>query len=210
MNWRGWAAWCLMLTQSALVCGAATLVKSVNPETYLAAVRSLQPGDELRLAPGQYLQGLPIQFINGTADTPIVITGPASGAVAKFPARDGHNTVSLRDASYIVVRNLMLDGQGLPVDAVKAEGDAHWAHHITLENLTIVGHGANEQIVGISTKCPAWNWVVRRNVIEGAGTGMYFGNSDGSAPFVAGLIEYNLVTDTLGYNLQIKHQLARP
>jgi len=35
----------------------------------------------------------------------------------------------------------------------------------------IHGHGANQQIVGINTKCPAWNWVVRRNVIADAGTG---------------------------------------
>jgi len=39
---------------------------------------------------------------------------------------------------------------------------------------------------------------------------MYLGQSDGSAPFVAGVIERNLIVDTLGYNLQIKHQRARP
>ena len=39
---------------------------------------------------------------------------------------------------------------------------------------------------------------------------MYLGNSDGSAPFIGGLIEDNLVVDTVGYNLQIKHQTARP
>jgi hypothetical protein len=39
---------------------------------------------------------------------------------------------------------------------------------------------------------------------------MYFGDSDGSDPFMSGLIEGNRVSDTLGYNLQIKHQKARP
>jgi hypothetical protein len=39
---------------------------------------------------------------------------------------------------------------------------------------------------------------------------MYFGNSNGAAPFVAGLIEDNQISDTVGYNLQIKHQLPRP
>jgi hypothetical protein len=63
--------------------------------------------------------------------------------------------------------------------------------------------------VGINTKCPAWNWVVRRNVITGAGTGMYFGDSDGSAEFVASLVEHNLVRDTIGYNVQVKHQNSR-
>jgi hypothetical protein len=35
---------------------------------------------------------------------------------------------------------------------------------------------------------------------------MYLGNSDGSAPFVAGIIENNLVIDTIGYNIEIKYQ----
>jgi hypothetical protein len=39
---------------------------------------------------------------------------------------------------------------------------------------------------------------------------MYFGDSDGSDPFVGGLIEANQVKYTLGYNLQIKHQKSRP
>jgi len=39
---------------------------------------------------------------------------------------------------------------------------------------------------------------------------MYFGNSDGSAPFIAGLVEANRIGRTLGYNLQIKHQKSRP
>ena len=98
----------------------------------------------------------------------------------------------------------------MPVDAVKSERPARYAHHITLENLLIRGHGNNQQTVGISTKCPAWNWVIRHNTIIGAGTGMYLGDSDGSAPFVAGVIEQNLIVDTIGYNLQIKHQRPRP
>jgi hypothetical protein len=37
---------------------------------------------------------------------------------------------------------------------------------------------------------------------------MYFGNSDGKNPFVAGVIDHNLVRETIGYNIQIKHQVA--
>jgi hypothetical protein len=51
--------------------------------------------------------------------------------------------------------------------------------------------------------------VIRNSVITGAGTGLYLGNSDGRAPFIGGLIEHNLVVDTIGYNLQIKHQQPR-
>jgi hypothetical protein len=35
---------------------------------------------------------------------------------------------------------------------------------------------------------------------------MYLGNSLGDKPFVNGLIEYNLIMNTLGYNMEIKHQ----
>ncbi|WP_232210418.1 hypothetical protein [Nitrococcus mobilis] len=96
------------------------------------------------------------------------------------------------------------------MDAVKAEGTAAYAHHITLENLSIIHHDADQQDVGVSTKCPAWGWIIRNNRIDGAGTGMYFGNSDGSAPFVGGMIEGNLIQDTIGYNIEIKRQKERP
>ncbi len=39
---------------------------------------------------------------------------------------------------------------------------------------------------------------------------MYLGNSDGTMPFFASVIENNLIQNTIGYNLQIKHQLSRP
>jgi len=170
----------------------------------------LVPGDTLLLAPGDYLGGLPIHRLNGRADAPIRVEARDQRARPRFLARPGHNTVSIVDSSYVEIRGFDLDGLGLPVDAVKAEGHARFAHHITIENLLIRGHGVDQQEVGISTKCPTWNWAIRGNVIIGAGTGMYLGNSDGSAPFVAGLIEHNLVRDTRGYNLQIKHQDSRP
>jgi hypothetical protein len=92
---------------------------------------------------------------------------------------------------------------------VKAEGHSRYADFVTLEKLHIHDHGASQQNVGISTKCAAFGWVVRDNLIERVGTGMYFGDSDGSDPFVGGLIEGNRIRETLGYNLQIKHQKAR-
>ena len=135
---------------------------------------------------------------------------PRQAHVLFFFARPGHNTVSIVNSSYVTLRNVDLEGQNLPVDGVKCEGHADWAHNITLDGLRVRGHGNNQQTVAISTKCPAWGWVIRNSVITGAGTGLYLGNSDGRAPFIAGLIEHNLIVDTIGYNLQIKHQLTRP
>jgi len=197
------------LLLAASVLARAELIDA-GPADYRARLRALRPGDILQLAPGEYGSGLPVHGLAGEPGRPIVIHGPASGAPALFLARPGHNTISLVDAQHVVIRDLVLEGRELPVDAVKCEGHARWAHHVTLENLLIRGHGNNQQTVGISTKCPAWNWVIRGNTILGAGTGIYLGNSDGRAPFVAGRIEDNVIVDSLGYNLQIKHQLARP
>ncbi|MEM7353264.1 MAG: hypothetical protein AAF657_20885 [Acidobacteriota bacterium] len=184
-------------------------ILDADPASYRALLDTLVPGDLLRLGPGTYADGLPINGLHGEPDRCIVIEGPASGAPAIFTGRDCCNTVSLSNASYLVIRQLELDGDGRLGDGVKAESTSDQVHHLTLEDLLIRGHGANQQIVGVNTKCPVWNWVIRRNVIEGAGTGIYLGNSDGEDSFVAGLIEHNLIVDTVGYNLQIKHQNQR-
>lgn len=196
---------------SGLVSGpVSAAVYLGHPGNYTALVRALEPGDRLLLRAGIYRRGLNLHRLSGTPQQSIVIAGPASGEKAVFLGRDGRNTVSLVDAAHIVLRDIEIDGQGAFVDAVKAEGHAAFTHHITLENLYIHGFAQQQQSVGISTKCPSWDWTVRGNRIVGVGTGIYFGNSNGADPFVGGLIEDNVIEDTIGYNLQIKHQTARP
>lgn len=180
-----------------------------GPNNYRAALAGLRAGDTLRLSAGQYLQGLPLHGLQGAAEAPITITGPRGGGAA-IVGRPRHNTVSIVDSAHVHVRDLTLDGRKQPVDAVKAEGHARFAHHIVLQRLRIVGHGSHQSLVGISTKCPAWRWQILDNTILGAGTGMYLGQSDGSAPFWDGLIAGNRIIDPVGYGLQIKHQVARP
>jgi len=181
-----------------------------GPNDYRTFLPRLTAGDRLLLSAGDYERGLPLRGLSGEPGRPIVIAGPATGPRARFIARAGANTVSLVDVRHLQIQHLELDGGNQRVDAVKAEGHAAYAHFVTLENLYIHDHAASQQNVGISTKCPAFGWVVRGNRIERVGTGMYFGNSNGAAPFVAGLIEDNTISDTVGYNLQIKHQLPRP
>jgi len=198
-----------------LACGVgAGLTQAADfhagPQDYREFLPRLTAGDRLLLRAGDYTRGLPLRGLNGEPGRPIVIEGPATEARARFIARPGANTISLADVRHIHIRNLELDGTNQPVDAVKAEGHAAYAHFVTLENLYIHDHAASQQNVGISTKCPAFGWAIRGNRIERVGTGLYLGNSDGSAPFVAGLIEGNRVSDSVGYNLQIKHQKARP
>jgi hypothetical protein len=181
-----------------------------NPNTYRLQLKGLKPGQTLVLEPGNYDEGLPIVKLHGGKDRPITIRGPAEGKRAVFVGRKDNNTANIEEASYIVIQNLVFDGRGSNADAIKAKREGRYAHHITLENLIIRGHDSSQSNVGISTKCPAWGWIVRDNVIEGAGTGMYFGDSDGSAPFIGGLIERNVIKNSTGYNLQVKHQNVRP
>lgn len=169
------------------------------------------------LAPGNYgvdaqgadtssPPGLPIFNLNGTANAPIVITGPETGPRPVLFGRNTHNTIRLANASYIVVRKLEVDGRGLAGFGVATQGPAH---DITIEDNHFHGLGGDQQIVGISTTGqPTWNWIIRRNRIVGAGTGMYLGNSTGDSPFVNGLIENNLVIDSIGYCIQVKHQVV--
>ncbi|MEQ8663973.1 MAG: hypothetical protein RLW62_24410, partial [Gammaproteobacteria bacterium] len=207
-------AWRLLVIGMAMFAAGGASAKAavfeVGPANYRAVLATLGPGDELRLGPGVYDDGLPIHGLNGTGAEPIIISGAAGSRPSVLLGRPGSNTVSIRNAAHIIVRDLELDGRGAFVDAVKAEGSAAYAHHIRLERLAIHGYSRHQQAVGISTKCPAWNWSIVDNRIVGAGTGIYLGDSDGSAPFVDGLIEGNVVRDTTGYSLQIKHQLARP
>ncbi len=180
-----------------------------NPSNYTTYFSLLQPGDSLLLEAGSYYDRMNLDDVVGTEDHPIVISGPLSGSgSAVLYGNACCNTISIERCAYLKIQNLLLDGQDIPyIDAVKAEGTlGNWAHHITIENLLIINHGGAPLTVGISTKCPAWGWVIRNNHIIEPGLGLYLGDSDGSAPFVAGLVEYNLVLNPLRYCMQIKHQ----
>jgi hypothetical protein len=180
-----------------------------TPSTYKSLLAGLLPGDRLQLAAGTYTQGLNLWNKNGQPGQCIVIEGPASGSPALFTGSDSWNLVSLKDSSYIALRNLSLDGLGRDGDGIKAEAGAVSVHHILIDGLSLKNFNQNLQVVGINTKCPAWNWVVRRTTITSTGTGMYFGGSSGEFEFANSLIEYNLVYGTLGYNAEFKHQLSR-
>lgn len=182
----------------------------VGPDTYRAQLSTLQPGDTLSLEAGTYERGLPISNLQGEPGNPIIITGPDSGEPAVFLGSQNKawNTVQINNSSYFIIQHLTLDGLDVKyIDAVNAGGITH---HITLDNLEIVRHGASQSTVGIATRGPAWDWVIRNCKIVGAGTGMYLGNPNGNNwHFVGGLIEHNLFVNTVGYNLQIKQMNSR-
>ncbi|HYC90933.1 MAG TPA: pre-peptidase C-terminal domain-containing protein [Thermoanaerobaculia bacterium] len=201
------------LDQTLSGCNGAAPLQTITatPSDYRSKIAGLIPGDRLLLAAGTYTQGLPLWNKHGQAGKCIVVEGPATGSPALFTGVSGANIISLKDSSYIALRNLSLNGQGTGSDGVKAEATSVSVHHILIDGLSLTNFNLNQnqQIVGISTKCPAWNWVVRRTTITNAGTGMYFGDSSGGYELSNSLIEHNLVHTTLGYNAQFKHQLSR-
>ncbi len=187
-------------------CSVRANLIVATPANYTSLISSLNAGDTLLLTAGIYTNNLTLNGKNGTALKPIVIMGMGNTTVIRGNACC--NTVSITKCSYLTLSYFKLDGMNQFVDGVKAEGTAgNWAHHITVEHLTITNYYKDQQQVGISTKCPAWNWIIRSNIINGSGTGLYLGNSDGTRPFVIGIIENNLVENTIGYNMEIKHQL---
>ncbi|HKH49039.1 MAG TPA: hypothetical protein VKM72_30610 [Thermoanaerobaculia bacterium] len=200
------------LDQTIGGCGGVAPTRTIqaNPSNYKSLLAGLLPGDRLLLAPGTYTQQLVFSGKNGQPNRCIVIEGPATGTPALFTGSDIYNTISLKNVSYLVFRNLSLDGQGKAGDGVKAEVGSTYAHHITLDNLKLRNYfGGNLNRTGINTKSRAWNWVIRRIDIVGAGVGMYLGKSDGTGEFVNSLIEHNVISESRLYDIQIKHQLGR-
>jgi fibronectin type 3 domain-containing protein len=193
----------ITLTPEHLEDRLAPAVINVNPSNYLSLVPTAKPGDTVEFAAGNYASGLNLSGMNGTAGAWITFDGSA-GAVILGTA--SQNTVELDSTSYLVFENFTVDSQHQN-DAVKAGGGlSNVSHDILIKNNTILNADSSQQTVGISTKCIAWNWTIQGNTINGAGTGMYLGDSSGFAPFINGIIENNIVENTIGYGIQIKDQ----
>jgi hypothetical protein len=204
MNWSG-----AVVVLFVVRLGAAVI--QADASDYRALLPTLKPGDTISLAAGEY-PGLLITLLNGTESAWITIRGPSSGPPAVIASVEGHNTVEIENSSYVAIENLRIDSRGIPgAFGISARGhEENLTHHIRVEGNTIVGQNGGQQTDGISTKTPTWGWIIRSNRIIGAGTGLYLGDSDGTQPFVDGLIENNLIRDTIGYNIEIKHQTYIP
>ena len=181
-----------------------------TPSTYASLLPGLKAGDTLNLASGTYPH-LVVSGLSGTASAWITITGPVTDAPAVIQGATCCNTVEILNSSFVAIKNLQIDSLGIAgVFGVSAKGGTgNLVHDILLEGNALVGQGASQQTDAISTKTPTWGWVIRRNTITGAGTGLYLGNSDGTDPFIGGLIENNLIQNTIGYNAEIKFQIPR-
>ena len=93
-----------------LPAAAGAANKTATPATLVAQLAALNPGDVLQLADGLY-DGLNL-FLSrsGAAANPIVIRGASQAGVV---IRDAQACLQVRNASYVVVENLTLQGSGV-------------------------------------------------------------------------------------------------
>jgi hypothetical protein len=79
-----------------------------TPSNYTSFLSGLLPGDTLYLTPGNYLNQLDLNNLNGTADLPIVIMG--AGNTTVFLGNACCNTVDMTNCSYLVIRDFEING----------------------------------------------------------------------------------------------------
>lgn len=197
------------LYSDASVSGVTIIADSTD---YLSKVASLGPGDTLKLSPGSY-GPMPLSSLNGTELKPITIESLDSNNPAVLFGNISSNVVEISQSSHIIIKGLHLNGMNNAAsDGIKSTyGNSNLTHHITILNCEFKNFSGSQQQVAISTKSPTWGWRIAGNIIHDAGTGLYLGNSAGDMPFFGGTIESNFVQNTVGYNMQIKHQiLNRP
>lgn len=188
----------------ALVPPAPAALYPCDPDNYWSQLSQAGAGDTLQFAPGTY-QRLVISGMHGTPTNWVVIRGTGSPSQSVIVGEPGYNTVQVDGSSYVAIENFRIDGLSYPVDGVNSKDAV--CHDIRIEGCTFLDFSSDQSIVAISTKVTAWNWTIRNNSILDAGTGIYLGNSDGSAPFINGVIEGNYVKHTIGYSMEIKQQL---
>lgn len=199
----------LLVTQAARAADIAA-----TPATLATAITQAQPGDTVHLAAGHYTH-FSIANKNGSAAAWITLSGPPGSpptAVVDADPSASFNTIEITGSSYVAVENLLVDGHDIDgAFGVSAKGGTSPpVHDIRIEGCTFVNHKGSQQHDAISTKTPTWGWIIRNNIIKDAGTGLYLGNSDGTDPFIGGLIEGNVVEDPIGYCMEIKYQKPRP
>jgi hypothetical protein len=179
--------------------------REINPDDDLCgAIRAMQPGEELVLAPGDY-QGPCAIRRGGEPGAPLVIRAadPARRPRIMYVGR-ATNVFEVR-ASHVTIRGLEFGPTQQDVDAVRIFN----ANGVTVEDCRFTELG------GIAVVANHWSvqgLVVRRNVIRNStATAMYFGCHDGIACIVSGLVvEGNFIEGItapdpeIGYGIEVK------
>jgi hypothetical protein len=177
----------------------------IGPEDdFCGAINQLQPGDELRLRPGDY-QGPCVIRRGGSPGAPTTIAAADPQQRPRI-LYDGitANVLEVR-TGHLVIRGLEFGPTRPDVDAIRIM----LGNGIVIENCRFVQVGG---IAITANNMSVQGLTIRGNVIEGSrSTGMYFGCHDGQRCVVSDLlVAGNLIRgvtaapDQVGYGLEIK------
>ncbi|MFH1715836.1 MAG: right-handed parallel beta-helix repeat-containing protein [Planctomycetota bacterium] len=104
------------------------------------AITNAKPGTTIALEPGVYEGGIYLSGISGADKAPITIEAADPNDPPVFSG--GGQAMHLSDCNYIILRNLKV--KGFPSNGINIDDGGSYetpAHHITLENLTILETG---------------------------------------------------------------------
>ena len=132
---------CALLTSAAGLRGLGAAEVLVRDSSQLrAAVGEARPGTTIVLAPGVYQGNIYVRGIAGTEQAPIVIAGADPNRPPVFS--EGRQAIHLADCSHLILRNLKV--VGFPGNGINIDDGGSFetpAHHVTLENVTILETG---------------------------------------------------------------------
>ena len=177
-----------------------------DPTNYRTMFDTVGPGDTLRLAPGEYRDCLTIRGKHGTDAQRIVIEGADvfGGGVVFYGANCTgirNATIFIEDSSYLTIRNIEISLEQNLANGIRAGYGDTPVHHVTVTGMYIHDNDANNQHSAVGVFATSWDWHIHGNRFERNGLGMYLGDSDGSAPFIRGTIERNLILEPTGQRL---------
>lgn len=104
------------------------------------AIRALRPGTTLLLDPGIYSGGIYLREIEGKDEESVVIEGTDPNNPPVFTG--GRQAIHLANCSNMTLRNIKV--KGFPANGINIDDGGSYetpAHHIVLENLTIIETG---------------------------------------------------------------------
>jgi pectate lyase len=118
----------------------AKKVRVKNSSELSRAISTIRPGTTLLLEPGLYSGGIYLRNIEGKDKQPVVIEAADPDNPPVFTG--GRQAIHLADCSNIIMRNIKV--KGFPVNGINIDDGGSYetpAHHIVLENLTIIEIG---------------------------------------------------------------------
>ncbi|HUG35824.1 MAG TPA: right-handed parallel beta-helix repeat-containing protein, partial [Candidatus Limnocylindrales bacterium] len=193
----------------ALLAGALPgRALEIGPDTdYCAMIKTLKPGEELVLRPGDYHGPCAIRR-GGTPGAPIVIRAQSPEHRPRIVYEGRSTNVLEVRTSHVVIRGLEFGPTQTDVDAVRIFGGSD----ITVEGCRFTGLRG---IAVVANHNSVQGLTVRRNEILDSTTAMYFGCHDGQWCEVGDLlVERNYIRRVtapdpyIGYGIQLKLNTA--